>query len=58
MEVEVVVNKLKEFKRKVFKRSTKWEDLYDKKRKESLKWECKYNTLCRQLNSIMDNNPC
>jgi hypothetical protein len=30
-----------------------WETLYEEQHKEAIKWECKYNTLHRQLSAIL-----
>jgi len=44
-----MLNKIKE----LFKPNTDWKEKYDEKRKESMNWECKYNTLHRQLAAIL-----
>jgi hypothetical protein len=45
-----MIDKIKE----LFKPSTKWQDMYEVKRKESRTWEFKYNKLSRQLRAILD----
>jgi len=46
-----MLNKIKE----LLKPSTKWQDMYEEKRKESRTWEFKYNKLSRQLRAILDD---
>jgi len=46
----MLINKIKE----LFKPNTRWQDLYEEKRKESRTWEFKYNKLSRQLRAILD----
>jgi len=38
----------------VFKKDTKWQDMYEEKRKECQKWEFKFNKLSRQLQAILE----
>jgi len=38
----------------LFKRSTKWQDKYEEKRKEADHWEFKFNKLQRQLKAILE----
>ena len=45
-----MIDKIKE----LFKPNTRWQDLYEEKRKESRTWEFKYNKLSRQLRAILD----
>jgi hypothetical protein len=45
-----MINKIKE----LFKPNTRWQDMYEEKRKESRTWEFKYNKLSRQLRAILD----
>jgi hypothetical protein len=47
-----MLNKIKE----LFKPSTKWQDMYEEKRKESRTWEFKYNKLSRQLRAILEDS--
>jgi hypothetical protein len=47
----MIVNKVKNF---FCKRSTKWEDKYEEKRKECDNWEFKFNKLHRQLQAILE----
>lgn len=44
-----MLKKLKE----LFKKDTKWKTLYEETRKESMKWEFKFNKLNRQLKAII-----
>jgi hypothetical protein len=45
-----MIDKIKE----LFKPNTRWQDMYEEKRKESRTWEFKYNKLSRQLRAILD----
>jgi len=47
-----MLNKIKE----LFKPSTKWQDMYEEKRKESRTWDFKYNKLSRQLRAILEES--
>jgi hypothetical protein len=53
--MQITINKLKRKAIKVLNGGTDWESKHEEKRKESMKWECKYNTLYRQLESILGN---
>jgi len=48
----MLMNRIKE----LLKPSTKWQDMYEEKRKESRTWEFKYNKLNRQLKAILEEN--
>ena len=48
----MLMNRIKE----LLKPSTKWQDMYEEKRKESRTWEFKYNKLSRQLKAILEEN--
>jgi hypothetical protein len=47
------INKLKRKVISALNNGTDWESKHEEQRKESLEWECKFNTLHRQLSSIL-----
>jgi len=47
---------IKQVKNFFYKRSTKWENKYEEKRKECDKWEFKFNKLSRQLRAILEES--
>jgi hypothetical protein len=48
-----MLDKIKRKVNEILYPNTGWKERYEVERKESLKWECKYNTLHRQLAAIL-----